>query len=98
MELPVVKTGFFERKSLNYRGFLEQRHAEDLQDFVQLMFQLQVLANDSHQHIDENRNPDLRLHRVRRRPIKRLDAQVLLDPLKEQLNLPPTFVKMRNYQ
>ena len=67
----VVKTGFFERKSLNYRGFLEKRDAQDLQDFVQRMFHLQFLANDGHQHIDANRNPDLRLHGVRRSSIKR---------------------------
>ena len=98
MESDVVRTGFLERKCLNYRGFLEKRDAQDLQDFVQRMFHVEFLANNGHQHIDANRNPNLRLHRVRRSPIKRLNSQMLLDPPKEQLDLPPTFVKMRNCQ
>jgi hypothetical protein len=94
----IVKTGSFERKCLNYRGFLEKRDAPDLQDFVQRMFHLQFLANDGHQYIDANRNPDLRLHGVRRSPIKRLDSQMLLDPSKEQFRLPTIMPPKRgNY-
>jgi hypothetical protein len=37
--------GFFERQSLVYRGFLEKRDAQDLQDFVQRKFHIQFLAN-----------------------------------------------------
>jgi hypothetical protein len=36
-------------------------------------------------------DPHLDLHRVHRGPVERLDAQALLDPLEEQLDLPPTL-------
>jgi hypothetical protein len=96
MASPVVGRGFFERKCLVYRGFLEKRDAQDLQDFVQRLVHVQFLAYDCHMHIDENRNPNLRLYGVRRIPIKRLDSQMLLDPLKEQFDLPATSVNVCN--
>src|SRR5665647_2198300 len=90
--------GLFERKRLVYRGFLEKRDAQDLQDFVQRMFHIQFLANDGHQHVNADRNPDLRLHSVWRSPIKRLDPQMLLDPSKEQFDLSATSIYVRNCQ
>ena len=90
--------GFFEQKCLVYRGFLEKRDAQDLQDFVQRMLHIQLLTNDRHEDVNADRNPDLGLHRVRRRPIKRLDPQMLLDPAKEQFDLPTTSVNVRNCQ
>ena len=62
------------------------------------MVHIQLLANDGHQHIGANRNPNLRLHGVRRRPVERLDSQMLLDPSKEQFDLPATSVNVRNCQ
>ena len=90
--------GFFERKGLVYRGFLEKRDTQDLQDFVQRMFHMQFLANDGHEDVNADRNPDLRLHGVPRSPIERLDPQMLLDPSKEQFDLPATSVNIRNCQ
>jgi hypothetical protein len=90
--------GFFERKCLIYRGFLEKRDAQDLQDFVQRMFHIQLLANDRHEDVNADRNPDLGLHRVPRSPIKRLDSQMLFDPSKKQFDLPATSVNVRNCQ
>ena len=90
--------GFFERKDLVYRGFLKKRDTQDLQDFVQRMFQIQFLANDDHEDVDANRNRDLRLHGVPRSPIERLDPQMLLDPSKERFDLPATSVNVRNCQ
>jgi hypothetical protein len=90
--------GFFEQECLVYRGFLEKRDTQDLQDFVQRMLHIQLLANDRHEDVNADRNPDLGLHRVRRRPIKRLDPQMLLDPSKKQFDLPTTSVNVRNCQ
>ena len=90
--------GFFDRKCLVYRGFLEKRNAQNLQDFVQRMFHIQLLANDRHEYVNADCNPDLGLHRVPRSPVKRLDPQMLLDPAKEQLDLPTTSVNVRNCQ
>ena len=98
MELLCATVGFFERKSLVYRGFLEKRDAQNLQNFVQRMLHIQFLANDGHQHVNADRNPDLRLHSVRRSPIKRLDPQMLLDPSKEQFDLPATSIYVRDCQ
>ena len=66
--------GAFERKCLVYRGFLEKRDAQDLQDFVQREVYLPFLLDDGDQHIGANRYPNLCLHGVRRSPIKRLDS------------------------
>ena len=74
MALPSAIRETFERKCLVYRGFLEKRHAQDLQDFVQREVHLPLLLDDGDQHIGANRYPDLRLHGVRRSPIKRLDS------------------------
>jgi hypothetical protein len=90
--------GFFEQKSLFYRGFLEKRDAQDLQDFVQRMFHIQFLANDGHEDVNADRNPDLCLHSVPRSPVERLDPQMLLDPSKEQFDLPATSVNVRDCQ
>jgi hypothetical protein len=98
MALLFAVDGFFGRKSLVYGGFLEKRDAQDLQDFVQRMFHIQLLANDRHEYVNADRNPDLGLHRVRRSPVKRLDPQMLLDPSKEQLDLPTPSVNVRNCQ
>jgi hypothetical protein len=98
MASPVVDYGFFKQKCLVYRGFLEKRDAQDLQDFVQREVHLSFLPYDGHQHIGANRNPDLRLHSVRRSPIKRLDSQMLLDPSKEQFDLPSTSVDVCDRQ
>ena len=38
-------------------------------------------------------DPYLRLHRLRARAVEVLNAQMLLDPSKEQLDAPPRFVK-----
>ena len=62
------------------------------------MLDIPFLANDRHEHVNADRNPDLRLHSVRRSPIKRLDPQMLLDPSKKQFDLPPTSVNVRNCQ
>src|SRR3546814_19086516 len=47
-----------------------------------------ALAHDGDQHVDRDGDPDLRLHRIGRSAEERLDAQVLLDPFEEQLDLP----------
>jgi hypothetical protein len=98
MASPAVAYGFFEQKCLVYRGFLEKRDAQDLQDFVQREVHVPFFPYDGHQHIGANRNPDLRLHSVRRSPIKRLDSQMLLDPTEEQFDLPATSINVRDRQ
>ena len=63
---------------------------EDRRAILRLIFyvgQQQVVA---HGH------PDLRHHRVRRRPQERLYLQVLLDPLEENLYLPPGLIDVRD--
>ncbi len=52
--------------------------------------------NNRDQHISGQRNPNLRLHRVLARAVKRLDSEMLLDPFEEQFHLPTTLVQRRN--
>ena len=60
------------------------------------MLKMQTFFCNGDQHIGANRNPDLRLHGVLAGAQKRLDAQVLLDPFEEQLDLPTLPVELGN--
>ena len=54
---------------------------------------MQLLVDDGDQHVGGDCTPDLRLHRVLAGAQETLDAQVLLDPLEEQFDLPATLVQ-----
>ena len=56
-----------------------------MQDFGQTSADVQLLLDDGDEHINADGNPDLGLHRVLGSAEERLDPQVLLDPLEEQL-------------
>ena len=51
-----------------------------------------LLFGNRHHQIDADRDPDLRAHRVGVGAVKRLDPQVLLDPLEEKFDLPAVLV------
>ena len=59
---------------------------------------MKLLFNDGDQHIGSDGAPDLRLHGVLAVADETLDAQVLLDPLEEQLDLPAALVQRGNGQ
>lgn len=59
---------------------------------------MKLLFNNSDQHVSGNGAPDLRFHRVLAVPNETLDAQMLLDPFEEQLDLPAALVKHGNGQ
>lgn len=61
-------------------------------------FEFQFFLDDGHQDIDAHGYPNLCLHRIFRGSKKRLDSQMLFDPLKEQLDLPATLVQSGNRQ
>ena len=58
--------------------------------------QMQAFLGYGDQHVSADRNPDLRLDRVLVGAIKRLDAQVLLDPFEKQFDLPALAVQVCN--
>ena len=58
--------------------------------------QMQTFLSNCDQHVSADRNPDLRLDRVLGGSVKRLDPQMLLDPLEEQLDLPALAVQVCN--
>ena len=58
--------------------------------------QVQAFLGNGDQHVSADCNPDLRLDRVLVGAIKRLDAQMLLDPFEKQLDLPALAVKICN--
>ena len=58
---------------------------------------MQALLDDGNQHVCAYGDPDLRLHGVLACAQECLDAQVLLDPLEEQLDLPALTVKRGNH-
>src|ERR1051326_9198035 len=65
------------------RGFFKQVEAQNLQNFMHALLKLQFLLYDGHQHIDADRYPNLRLHRILGGTVKSLNTQMLFDPLKE---------------
>ena len=58
--------------------------------------QMQSFLGNGDQHVSADRDPDLRLDRVLVGAIKRLDAQVLLDPFEKQFDLPALAVQVCN--
>jgi len=59
---------------------------------------MQTFLCNGDQHIGAHRDPDLRLHGVLAGAQKRLDAQVLLDPFEEQLDLPTAAAQLSDRQ
>src|SRR5271165_538464 len=57
---------------------------------------MEPFAHDGHQYIDRDRDPDLGFDGVFAGSVKRLDAQVHLDPAKKQLDFPAALVDLRN--
>ena len=55
---------------------------------------MQALFDNCNQHISANRDPDLRLDRVLAGTQQWLDAQVLLEPLEKQFDLPALAVQL----
>jgi len=82
------------RKYLWDRHSLEEGNAQNVEDVAETPGELELLLQDGHQDVDTDGDPHLDLHHVHRGPVERLDAQVLLDSLEEQLDLPPTLVEL----
>jgi hypothetical protein len=85
-------------KHLKKRRFLEDGYAENLQDCVETGVDVEALLDDGDQDIDGDGDPDLGLDGVLGGSEEALDAQVLLDPFEEQLDLPAAFVEPCNGQ
>jgi hypothetical protein len=60
--------------------------------------QVGLLLGDGNKHVGGHGAPDLHLHCVLARAQKALDAQMLFDPLEEQLDLPAIFIQGGNAQ
>ena len=69
-----------------------------MQNFGEFSFPFQRLPNDRDEHVNADRDPDLRLHHVRTVAIKAFDPQVLFDPFEEQFHLPTTPIQVGDGQ
>ncbi len=85
-------------KCFRNRDFLEQSHADDLQDFAERTLEMESFFDDGDQHVDSNGNPNLGLHRVGGGAVEGLDAEVLLDPFEEQFDPPAAAIEFGNGQ
>ncbi len=56
---------------------------------------MQSFLGNGDQHVSADCDPDLRFDRVLVGAIKRLDAQVLLDPFEEKFDLPALSIQVR---
>jgi len=59
---------------------------------VEVGLDAETFADDGDQDVNRDGDPDLCLHRVLTGSIESFDAQVLFDPLEEQLHLPALLV------
>ena len=75
------------------RNRLEDRNADDLEDLVQALRQVELLFSDGHQKIGADGCPYLRTHRILTSAQKSSQAQVLFDPLKKQFDLPASAIE-----
>ena len=73
-------------------------NTQNLQGSVQLSRQLQLLVKDRYDQVDRDRDPYLCLHRVGTVAVEMLDSKVLLDPSKEEFDLPAQPVQRRDIQ
>lgn len=80
-------------KGLIYRGFLKQGDAQNLQHCVEIRGQVEPFADDGHEQVAADGDPDLSFDGVLRGAVKGFDAQVLLDPFEEQFDMPATTVQ-----
>ena len=74
----------------------QQRAAQDAHDFDDGTSQLEVVFKDSDEAICDDGNMYLYTYGILRSSPKGLDAEVLLDPFEEQLNLPAILVQQGN--
>ena len=87
------------------RLFREYVNTDDLQDSAYALVDSESLVafraggdtrSHGHEEVGADGNPDLRLHGVLAGAVERLDAQVLLYPFEEQLDLPASLVDLRH--
>ena len=79
-------------------NFLKKCNAKNLQDFAQTEGEVELFLHNRYQHVNTDGCLNLRLHRIGRRAVKRLDPKILLDPLEEKLHLPAALVQLCNRQ
>ena len=64
-----------------------------MQQSVERAGEIEAFLDDGDQQVDRDGDPDLGFDRVFAGSVEGLDAQVLLDPLEEQLDLSAAFVE-----
>ena len=90
--------GLDTRKELYQRGFFEYAHAQNLEDFEETGLAFDLLADDGHQGVNADGDPELGAHRVLRASVEGFNAQVLLNPFEEQFHLPTLPVELSHHQ
>ena len=86
------------RKQRAHRGFIEDVHAEDLENFEETSFTFYLFSNDGHQGIDAHGDPELSANCVLRASVEGFDAKVLLEPFEKQLYLPALLIQLGDEQ
>lgn len=71
----------------------EQGTAQDAHDLHDGTSKFKVVLNDTDETVGDDGNMDLNTYRIVALSPERLDFEVLLDPFKEELDLPPVFIK-----
>ena len=73
-------------------------HTQNLQNSAEAMGYIINLFENGDKQINADCDPDLRLHCVHAGTVESLDAEVLFDPFKEQLNVPSAFINVCDHQ
>ena len=71
----------------------KQGTAQDAHDLHDGTSKFKVVLNDSDETVCDDGDMNLNAHRIVALSPERLDLEVLLDPFKEQFDLPPVFIK-----
>ena len=82
------------REQLVDGHFLEGAETENLENCVEADLQGEPFSDDGDEDVDRDRDPDLCAYGVLRCAVESLDAQVLLDPLEEELDLPTAAIEL----
>ena len=79
------------------RVFQKYIYADNLQHSAHALVNSEGLIENGYHQVCADGDPDLGLHCVFAQAVEGFDAKVLLDPLKEELDLPAGFVDLRDH-
>lgn len=97
-KLPIIGFILVLRRGEKFHDVIlgEQGTAQDSHDLHDGTSKFEVVLDNSDETVCDDGNMDLNTYRIVTLSPKGLDPKMLLDPFKEQFDLPPVFIKESN--